>query len=69
MKDQEGGGERVKRGIRCKDVGFSTWMVASRVEERIKDMSAQGTEKIDHVWMEVWTKWDQKNEGVGRNAL
>lgn len=44
-------------------------MVASWVEERIKDMSAQGEEKIDHVWMDVRTKWDQKNEGVGKNVL
>ena len=44
-------------------------VVASQVEERIKGMSAQGKEKIDHVWMEVWTKWDEKNEGVGKSAL
>lgn len=36
------------------------------VEERMKDVSAQGKEKIDHVWMEEWTKWDQKDEGVGK---
>lgn len=41
-------------------------MVPGRAEERIKDMSAQGKEKIDHVWMEVRTKWDQKKEGVGK---
>lgn len=48
-------------------MGFLPGMVAGRVEERIKDMSAQGKEKIGHVWMEVWTKWDQKNEGAGKN--
>ena len=38
------------------------------VEERIKDVSAQGEEKMDHVWMEVGTKWDQRNEGVGKQC-
>lgn len=59
--------KREKRGIRCENMGFLPGMVAGRVEERIKDMSAQGKEKIGHVWMEVWTKWDQKNEGAGKN--
>ena len=36
------------------------------VEERMKDVSAQGKEKIDHVWMGERTKWDQKDEGVGK---
>lgn len=48
---------------------FYTSREASRVEERIKDMSTQGKEKVDHVWMEAWTKWDQNNEGVGNNAV
>lgn len=47
--------ERERR--EASDVRFSTRMVASLLEERIKDMSVQGKEKIHHVWgMEVWTK-------------
>lgn len=43
-------------------MGFSSRMVASRVEERIEDMPAQGKEKTNHVLMKVWT--NQRNEGV-----
>lgn len=36
------------------------------MERRLKGMSAQGKERIDHVWMKVL---DQKNEGVGKTEL
>lgn len=38
------------------------------VEERLKDMSAQRKEKVDHVWMGSLTNWDQNNEGVGNKC-
>lgn len=48
----------------------STRMVASRVEERIKDMSAQGKEKMDHVWIEVWIRkvkvWEKMHRDYKR---
>lgn len=36
------------------------------MERKLKGMSAQGKERIDHVWMKVL---DQKNEGVGKTEL
>lgn len=33
---------------------FYTRIVVGLVEERIEHMSAQGREKMDHVWMEEW---------------
>lgn len=36
------------------------------MEGRLKGMSAQGKERIDHVWMKVL---DQRNEGVGKTEL
>lgn len=36
--------------------------MARRVQERIRDLSAQEKEKIDG----SVDKWDQKNEGVGK---
>lgn len=50
-RGNEGLGKVEKRGIRCGGHG----LVASRVQERIRDLSAQEKEKIDHVWMGVWT--------------
>lgn len=45
MEEREG----EQRGIRCGGHGFFTRMVATWVEKRIKDLSTQGKEKVDHV--------------------
>lgn len=45
---------------------MSAWVLylIRGLERSIKDVSTQGEERIDHVWMKVWTELDQRNEGM-----